>query len=95
MAVYLVAWDLNKEYSNYDSIRTALMNRLDAFEMRKEPGFESACLITSDATPEELFARFSSMLLDENDRVIVTQLRSGEYWSLFSKETHDWIAARL
>lgn len=95
MAVYLIVWNLNKEGPNYNSISTALMNRLDAFEMRKEPGFESACLITSDATPEELFSRLSSMLLDENDRLIVTQLRSGEYWSLFSKETHDWIAARL
>jgi len=94
MSVYLVTWDLNKEKSNYNQARANLISRLGDYENKKDPGLDSVYFVSTNWSADEVSDDLRKKL-DDNDRLIVTKLVSGNHQGWLSKETWDWINARL
>lgn len=94
MSVYLVTWDLNKEQPNYAAARTQFLAHLDRHEHIKDPGLDSVRFVSTNWTAEQLSADLR-IRLDDNDRLVVTQLTSGTHQGWLSKVVWSWIDARL
>lgn len=94
MSVYLVTWDLNKEKPNYATARARFLAHLDRYENTKDPGLDSVRFVSADWSADQISADLRTQL-DDNDKLIVTKLRSGEHQGWLAKTAWAWIEARL
>lgn len=94
MSVYLVTWDLNKQKANYNQARQNLINHLSKYDHIKDPGLDSVWFIASGASADTISAEILKHM-DNNDRLIVTKLNSGQHQGVLLKTVWDWINARL
>jgi hypothetical protein len=94
MAVYVVTWDLNKEKPNYAEARKEFIAHLERYDNTKDPGLDSVRFVSTNLSASELSEDLRKKL-DNNDRIIVTKLVSGNYAGWLNKSVWDWINARL
>ena len=94
MAVYLVTWDLNQEKPNYAEARRQFIAHLDRYENKKDPGLDSVRFVTTTSSADQVSTDLRTKL-DDNDRIIVTKLVSGNHQGWLDKTVWDWINARL
>jgi hypothetical protein len=94
MSVFLVTWDLNREKPNYAQARTAFLTNLDAFENTKDGGLDSVRFVSTTWTADQVSADLRTKM-DDNDRLIVTKLVSGNHQGWLSQATWNWINSRL
>jgi hypothetical protein len=93
MAVHLVTWDLNREKPHYAQARATFIAQLGKFEHMKDPGLDSVWFVSTPWSAEQV-SDFLRKALDDNDRIIVTQLHSGSHQGWLAKAVWDWIDAR-
>ena len=94
MAVYLVTWDLNKEKPNYAEARRQFIAHLERYENTRDSGLDSVRFVSTSLSAAQLNEDLRTKL-DDNDRMIVTKLVSGDYSGWLSKDVWSWINARL
>lgn len=94
MAVYLVTWDLNSEKPNYAEARKQFIAHLERYENTKDSGLDSVRFVSTNWTAEQVSTDLRKKL-DDNDRIIVTKLVSGNYSGWLSKDVWTWIDTRL
>jgi hypothetical protein len=94
MAEYLVTWDLNKEKPNYAEARKQFIAHLERYENKKDPGLDSVRFVSTNLSAAQLSDDLRKKL-DDNDRIVVTKLVSGDYSGWLNKDVWDWISARL
>jgi len=94
MAVYLVTWDLNKEKPNYAEARKQFLAHLERHENTKDPGLDSVRFVSTNLSAEQVSDDLRKKL-DDNDRIVVTKLVSGNHQGWLNKTVWDWINARL
>jgi hypothetical protein len=94
MPVYLVTWDLNKEKPNYAAARERFLGRLNRYENIKDPGLDSVRFVSTQWNANQVSDDLRGYL-DNNDKIIVTRLVSGNYQGWLSKEVWAWITARI
>lgn len=95
MAVFVVTWNLNKERSNYNQAREAFIKHLEsAYENTKDPGLESVRFLSSSNTADQI-SDYLKQKLDNNDRLFVSKVNSGQNQGWLSKSVWDWINDRL
>lgn len=93
MAVYLVTWDLNNEKPNYAEARKQFIDRLERYENTKDSRLDSIRFISTNLTADRLSEDLRKKL-DENDRIIVTKLVSGNHQGWLDEKVWEWINAR-
>lgn len=94
MSVYLVTWDLNKQKPNYNQARQNLINHLERYDHIKDPGLDSVWFISSTSLAESIDAGIRTRM-DNDDRLMVTKLVSGQHQGWLSTAVWDWINARI
>jgi hypothetical protein len=94
MAVYLVTWDLNREKPNYAQARATLLAQMERFQYMKDAGLDSVWFISTNSSAQQA-SDFIRQALDNNDRLIVTQIQKGTHQGWLSPPTWEWINARL
>ena len=94
MAVHLVTWDLNREKPNYAAARARFVGRLNEYETTHDQGLDSVRFVSTNWTAHQVSNDLKGYL-DDNDRLVVTQLVSGFHQGWLSQEVWDWINARL
>ena len=92
--MYLVTWDLNREKPNYAAARAQFLAHLDRYESKKDPGLDSVRFASTGWSAQQVSDDLRTKL-DNNDRLIVTKLTSGDYHGWLSKDVWDWVSARL
>jgi hypothetical protein len=94
MSVYLITWDLNKQKENYNQARQRLIDHLARYEHIKDPGLDSVWFLSSSSSAAALDADIRAHM-DNNDRLIVTQLVKGQYQGWLSSNIWAWIDGRI
>jgi hypothetical protein len=94
MSVYIVTWNLNKERSNYPAARSAFIELVENYPMKADTGLESVRFIESSQSADQI-SNYLRQALDDNDRLLVSKMNSGQHQGWLSKDTWDWINARL
>jgi hypothetical protein len=94
MVVYLATWDLNREKPHYAEARQRLISHLERYQHTKDAGLDSVWFVSSDWSADQIDADVRTRL-DNNDRLFVTKLVSGQHQGWLSKGVWDWINARL
>lgn len=94
MGVYLVTWDINKARQNYAQARQALITHLERYDHIKDQGLDSVWFISGDSTADQIDADVRTKL-DNNDRLVVTRLVSGQHQGWLDPSVWKWINARL
>ncbi len=94
MAVYVVTWNLNKERSNYDAARRALLQHLERYDHTTDAGLESVRWISTTYTANQVLEDLRSKL-DANDRIFLSQVAGGNHQGWLSQKVWDWINARI
>ncbi len=94
MSVFLVTWDLNKQKLNYAQARQNLIDHLSRYPHIKDPGLDSVWFIQSPMAANSIDADIRTRI-DDNDRLLVTQLVTGQHQGWLSKSVWEWINARL
>jgi hypothetical protein len=94
MTVYVVTWNLNKEKSNYSAARTAFIQQLESYTNKADSGLESVRFISTNQSADQVDAHLRKKL-DANDRLLVSKMNNGEHQGWLSKDTWEWINARL
>jgi hypothetical protein len=94
MAVYLVTWDLNKEKPNYAQARQNLIAHLERYQHIKDQGLDSVRFVETDNSAQQLATDVRTKM-DENDKLVVTRLVSGQYYGWLATSVWDWISPRL
>lgn len=94
MSVFLVTWDLNKQKSNYNQARQNLIDHLARYPNVKDPGLDSVWFVQSSAAADAVSADIR-IKMDGNDRLVVTQLVSGQNQGWLDPDVWNWINARL
>jgi len=94
MSVFLVTWDLNKEKPNYAQARIAFVKHLEAYENTRDDGLDSVRFISTTSSADQVDS-YLRQKLDDNDRLVVTQLVRGGHQGWLSKSVWDWISQRL
>lgn len=95
MAVYVVTWNLNKERSNYDTARKAFIEHLEKFDQRAEPGLDSTRWVSHSTWTATQVSEYLRQKLDKNDKLFVSGVFSGSKAGWLTKDTWNWINARL
>lgn len=93
MAVYLATWDLNSEKPNYAEARKQFIAHLERYENTKDSGLDSVRFISTNLTADRLSEDLRKKL-DDNDRIIVTKLVSGNHQGWLDEKVWEWINAR-
>jgi len=95
MAVFLVTWNLNKEGAAYNAARDQLVARLANYDnVYDGQRLDTVCFISTMKTAADVYADLGQVL-DQNDRVVITQMRAGSTVGWLSGYMTDWINARL
>jgi hypothetical protein len=94
MSVFIVTWNLNRERSNYDQARKEFVKHLESYDNIADPGLESVRFVSTSQSADQVSA-FLRQKLDNNDRLFVSKLRSGEHQGWLAQNVWDWINKRL
>jgi hypothetical protein len=94
MAVYVVTWDLNREKPNYSDARKKFIEHLEKYENTKDAGLDSVRFISTTSSADQV-STYLRQRQDNNDKLIVTKLNSGQHQGWLNKSVWDWINARL
>lgn len=94
MSVYLVTWDLNREKLNYPQARAAFLKHLEAYENTRDSRLDSVRFISTSSSADQVDS-YLRQKLDDDDRIMVTQLVRGGHQGWLDKEVWDWINQRL
>jgi len=94
MAVYVVTWNLNREKSNYGQARAAFIQHLECMENVGDSGLESVRWVSTASTADQVSA-YLRQKMDDDDRLFVSKLNSGQHQGWLSQAVWDWINARL
>lgn len=94
MSVYLVTWDLNKEKPNYSVARTRFLSKLEAYENKSDSGLDSVRFISTNHNADQISDDLRQAL-DDNDRLFITKLISGNHQGWLKKDVWEWINSRL
>jgi hypothetical protein len=94
MAVFLVTWDLNQEKPNYAQARQALITHLQRYPYVRDPGLDSVWFLESFGTASQVRDDVRTKL-DDNDRLLVTELVSGQHEGWLANNVWAWIGPRL
>lgn len=94
MSVYLVTWDLNKEKSNYAAARNVFLTTLNDFDNIRDPALDSVRFISTPWSADQVSNHLRTGL-DNNDRIVVTKMVSGEHQGWLHQDVWTWIDARL
>jgi hypothetical protein len=94
MSVYIVTWNLNKERSNYDQARKDFLKQLDTYENIADPGLESVRFLSTQHSADQISGVLRQKL-DNNDRLFVSKVRTGEHQGWLAQNVWDWINKRL
>lgn len=94
MSVFLVTWDLNRAKPNYNEARDKLIAHLSKYPHIKDAGLDSVWFINSNSSAEVVAADVRTKM-DDNDRLIVTKLVSGQHQGWLDPDVWIWINARL
>jgi len=94
MSVYLVTWDLNREKPNYPQARTAFLKHLEAYENTRDSRLDSVRFISTSSSADQVDS-YLRQKLDDDDRIMVTQLVRGGHQGWLDKEVWNWINQRL
>lgn len=93
MAVYVVTWNLNQERSGYDQARREFIAHLERYEHTKDPALETVRWISTNSSATEV-SQFLRQKLDDNDRLFISKVNSGQRDGWLSQTVWDWINAR-
>lgn len=88
--VYLVTYDLNKPGKVY----TSLYSALGQYQSIRDPGLDSVWFVSTSWTAQQIYNHLCKHI-DVNDRIFITQIRSGENSGWMHKGVWAWINARL
>lgn len=88
--VYLITYDLNKPHKDYSNVYAAL----GAFAHTRDSGLDSVWFISSQASASSLYYALRPHF-DDDDRLFITQIRSGDHFGWLSKAVIDWLAAKV
>lgn len=94
MGVYLVTWDLNRHKANYADARQRLIEHISRYPHIKDDGLDSVWFVQSNSTADGVSADIRTRM-DDNDKLIVTRLVSGQHQGWLAKNVWEWIDARL
>jgi hypothetical protein len=94
MSVFLVTWDLNKQKSNYDNARHALISHLERYDHIKDQGLDSVWFISSGSSADSISDDLRTKM-DDNDRIFVTKLVAGGHQGWLNTGAWTWINDRL
>jgi hypothetical protein len=94
MAIYVVTWNLNKEGAAYQQARVAFLKQLGAYDNVQESQLETVRWISTSDTAHQV-SDYLLEKLDNNDRLFVSEIRSGTHQGWLNQTTWDWINARL
>lgn len=94
MSVYLVTWDLNHEKPNYAQARANFIAQLEGFEHTKDAGLDSVWFVSTAWSADQTSAHLRKKM-DDNDKLVVTQLKAGEHQGWLTQSVWTWINARL
>lgn len=94
MSVYLVTWDINRARANYAQARLNLISHLARYDHIKDQGLDSVWFISSAQSADNIDADIRTKL-DDNDRLIVTKMVTGQHQGWLHNSTWHWINARL
>lgn len=94
MSVYLITWDINRAKPNYDQARQNLITHLERYEHVKDPGLDSVWFLNSTASANDIDADVRTRM-DNNDRLVVTKLNTGQHQGWLGQNIWEWINARL
>ena len=92
--VYLITWDLNREKPNYATARANFIARLNEYESIKDAGLDSVRFVSTNWIARKVSDDLRKNL-DDNDRIMVTKLVSGNHQGWLDEKVWDWINARL
>jgi len=94
MPVFLVTWDLNREKPNYNQARDRLIQHLSRYQHIKDPGLDSVWFVSSTSSADQIDADVRTQM-DNNDRLFVTKIVSGQHQGWLAKNVWEWINARI
>lgn len=94
MAVYVVTWDLNREKPNYAQARASFIQHLERMENTRDTGLDSVRWVSTTSTADDVSA-YLRQKMDDNDRLFVSKVNSGQHQGWLGKSVWDWINARL
>jgi hypothetical protein len=95
VAVYLVTWNLNKEGAAYNAARERFVGRVGNYDnVYDGPRLDTVCFVSTTKTASEVYADLGQAL-DQDDRIVVTQMRAESTGGWLSAYMVDWINARL
>jgi len=88
--VLLITYDLNKA-KDYTALYEAIKSLGD---WRRDSGLDSVWFVSTSLAPFQVRDRLLQVM-DSDDTLFVTRLRSGEYDGWMSKLTWTWIQGRV
>ncbi|EBA11725.1 hypothetical protein [Roseobacter sp. CCS2] len=94
MAVYLVAWNINKEGTKYNTARAALIKQIETYTNTHDPGLESVRFVSTTSSASAVSDKLRKVL-DDDDRIFVTKLVAGGHAGWLQKSVWSWINARI
>lgn len=94
MSVYVVTWNINRNKSNYNAIREAFLKLVSTYQSKADSGLETIRFISTTESADTISAKLRKAL-DDNDRLLVSRMNSGQHQGWLDQETWDWINARL
>lgn len=93
MAVFVVVWNLNKEGATYVTARARFFELLRKTDHSYSANLETTAFVSTSWTAHQLYDYFRQAL-DDNDRILVSQLVEGYYKGWLDQPQAVWIAAR-
>lgn len=94
MSVYFVTWNINRDKTNYASARAAFLKVVDTYQNRQDGGLETVRFLSTQESADTVSGKLRKAL-DDDDRLFVSRMTSGQHQGWLDKETWSWINARL
>ena len=94
MSVFVVTWNLNKEGAAYSAARTRFLQQLSGFSYQTDPNLESVAWVSTTLNATQVRDHLRAGM-DDNDRLFVSKLNSGEYQGWLQQNVWEWIRQRL
>lgn len=96
MTVYVVTWNINGEPERrYDEVRAALIAKLDEYDSIRDESLESVCFLATDIDVDTVYADISEPLDHDDDTMLITSMRAGEFAGRLEDKLVDWVQARI
>jgi hypothetical protein len=70
------------------------VTHLEKIENTKDPGLDSVRFVSITWTADQV-STYARQKLDDNDKLVVKRIRTGEHQGWLAKAVWDWITARL